>query len=92
VGHGGNSRRLKCVIGVDRDPEDDDDTECPLPAFEDPDLPAHFKENYFGCPYDGHVYESQRDYLKRHKLLLPEEKKSGRIDKKEPITNVKRKR
>jgi hypothetical protein len=72
---------MRRVVGIDRDPDDDDDdvTETRLPAFEDPNLPAHFKENYFGCPnaYDGHIYEAEYDYLKRHKLLLLEEKKTG---------------
>jgi hypothetical protein len=69
---------MRRVVGVDRDPDDDDGTECPLPAVEDPNLPARFKHNYFGCPdcYDGHIYESEYDYLKRHKLLTLEEKKS----------------
>jgi hypothetical protein len=67
---------MRRVVGVDRDPDDDDGTECPLPAFEDLNLPERFKDNYFGCPnvYDGHIYESELDYLKRHKLLLPEER------------------
>lgn len=76
---------MRPVVGVDRDPDEDDATECPLPAFEDPNLPDRFKENYFGCPntYDGFVYESQPAYLARLKLLTREEaailKKYGEI-------------
>lgn len=48
-----------------------------LPAFDDPSLPAFFKENYFGTSSvcDGFLYETEAAYLARLKLLKPEEKK-----------------
>ena len=49
-----------------------------LPAFEDPNLPDRFKENYFGTPnvYDGYVYESESEYLNRLKLLKRAERRA----------------
>jgi hypothetical protein len=67
-----DSTEPRRVLGLDHDPDesnghDSDD----LPAVvEDP------KELYFGLPshYDGYVYETERDYLKRLDLLTDSEK------------------
>jgi hypothetical protein len=65
---------MRRVMGLDRDIVGDETDR--LPAFEDPNLPAHFKRNYFGKPniYDGFLYESEEEYLERLGLLTREEK------------------
>jgi hypothetical protein len=67
--------QMRRVIGVDKDTVGE---ESGLPAFEDPSLPGHFKENYFGRPNvcDGFVYETEGAYLARLKLLTAEEKRT----------------
>jgi hypothetical protein len=68
-------RRVVC-----RDSDEDDqgngEDDSRLPAFEDPELPEHFKRLSFGlpCVYDGFLYESQYTYLQRLNLLTPAEK------------------
>jgi hypothetical protein len=54
----------------------DNDDDGRLPASEDPNLPEWCKETSLGVPhvYDGYVYESQRIYLERLRLLTPIEK------------------
>lgn len=82
---------MRRTVGLDcADPDHDDDCDgshgCNgeddgrLPAFEDPDLPAHWKKNYFGTPnaYDGFRYETEADYLDRLGLLTKAERRALR--------------
>jgi hypothetical protein len=72
-------REQRRVVGLDRDEDEENGHgDERLPAFEDPSLPAWARgKTYFGRPsvYDGHVYETQREYLARLHLLTPAEKK-----------------
>jgi hypothetical protein len=69
---------MRHVVGLDCDIVGDETDR--LPAFEDPNLPERFKQNYFGKPntYDGFLYESEFDFLKRLHSLLPDEKTAKR--------------